>query len=122
MKNTSKIFSYTARRGSYIITMSAFLFMMIVEGGVSTFLIAKLISNVLVNVALLGLSVALYLLISSKLLAPLWTKHQLNAKDLHLHYGLDFRASVPRRAIIAAEPLRGRIALPLARYEAGKQC
>ena len=54
-------------------------------------------------------------------LAPLWTKHQLNATDLQLHYGLDFRVSVPREAIIEASPLRERIALPVARYEAEKQ-
>src|SRR5215469_8730146 len=121
MKTTQKIFSYTARRGCYITTISALLFIMLVEGGVFALLIAKLIPNVLINIALLGLSVAFYLLISSKLLAPLWTKHQLNATDLQLHYGLDFRVSVPREAIIAAEPLRERVALPVARYEAEKQ-
>lgn len=68
-----------------------------------------------------GFSVALYLLISSKLLTPLWTKHRLNATDLQLQYGLDFRVSIPREAIIAAEPLRERVALPLVRYEAEKQ-
>ena len=121
MKNTAKIFSYTARRGSYITTMSALLFMMIVEGGVFAFLIAKLIPDELINLALLGLSVALFLLISSKLLAPLWTKHRLSIVDLQLHYGLDFRASVPREAIIAAQQVRERVALPVVRYEAEKQ-
>ncbi len=120
MKNTSKIFSYTARRGSYITMMSALFFMMIVDGGVLAFLI-KLIPNELINLALLGLSVGLYLLITSKLLAPLWTKHRLNATGLQLQYGLDFRASVPREAIIAAQQVRERVALPVARYEAEKQ-
>ena len=58
MKTTSKIFSYTARRGSYITTMSALLFIMIVEGGVFALLIAKMIPNALIGVALLGLSIA----------------------------------------------------------------
>jgi hypothetical protein len=41
--------------------MSALLFIMIVEGGVSAFLIAKLMPDELINLALLGLSLALYL-------------------------------------------------------------
>ncbi|SRR6266446_5119330 len=121
MKTTSKIFSYTARRGTYITTMSALLFIMIVEGGVFAFLIARLIPDELINLALLGLSAALYLLISSKLLAPLWTKHRLNATGLQLQYGLDFRVSVPRNTIIAAQQVRERVALPVVRYEAEKQ-
>ncbi len=121
MKTTSKIFSYTARRGTYITTMSALFFIMIVEGGVFAFLIAKLISDELINLVVLGLSVALYLLISSKLLAPLWTKHRLNATGLQLQYGLDFKASIPRNTIIATQQVRERVALPVVRYEAEKQ-
>jgi len=104
MKNVSRAFSYTALRSSYISIVSALLFIVMVEGGVIALLIARLITNELIKLVLLCLLVALFLLISSKLLAPLWTKHRLNATSLELHYGFDFKADVPRNTIIAAQP------------------
>jgi len=85
MKNVSRAFSYTALRSSYISIVSALLFIVMVEGGVIALLIARLITNELIKLVLLCLLAALFLLISSKLLAPLWTKHRLNATSLELH-------------------------------------
>jgi hypothetical protein len=121
MKNTSKTFTYTAQRGSYISTISALLFIMMVEGGVIIFLVARFVPNELIKLALLSALVVLYLFIGSKLLAPLLTKHKLGVADLQLHYGLDFKATVPRNTIIAAQRVRERVALPIVRYEAEKQ-
>jgi len=121
MKNVSRAFSYTALRGSYISIVSALLFIVMVEGGVIALLIARLMPNELIKLVLLCLLAALYLFISSKLLAPLWTKHRLNARSLELHYGFDFKADVPRNTIIAAQQVRERVALPVARYEAEKK-
>jgi ABC-2 type transport system ATP-binding protein len=121
MKNVSRAFSYTALRGSYISIVSALLFIVMVEGGVIALLIARLIPNELIKLVLSCLLAALYLFISSKLLAPLWTKHRLDARSLELHYGFDFKADVPRNTIIAAQQVRERVALPVARYEAEKK-
>jgi uncharacterized membrane protein YfcA len=87
MKNTSRAFSYTALRGSYISIVSALLFIVMVEGGVIALLIAGLIPNELIKLVLLCLLAALYLFVSNKLLAPLWTKHRLNTRSLELHFG-----------------------------------
>jgi ABC-type multidrug transport system ATPase subunit len=95
--------------------------MMMVEGGVIAFLITRFVSNEIIKLALLGALVVLFLNISSKLLAPLLTKHKLGAADLQLHYGLDFKANVPRNTIIAAQRVRERIAMPIVRDEPEKQ-
>jgi ABC-2 type transport system ATP-binding protein len=116
-----KTYSYTAQRGAYISTMGALLFIIIIEGGLIAFLIARFMPGELIKLTLLCALAVLYLLISSKLLAPLWTKHHLHAASLRLRYGLDFKADVPRNTIIAAQPVRERIVMPVVRYEAEKQ-
>src|SRR5215471_3027800 len=83
MKNASKTFTYTAQRASYISTVCALIFIMIAEVGVITFLIAKFIQNELIKFGLIFALVALFLYISSRSLAPLWTKYQLSATSLH---------------------------------------
>ena len=120
MKNASRTFTYTAQRESYISTVCALLFIMIAEVGLIAYLIARFVSNELIELALIIALVALFLNVSSKLLAPLWTKHQLNTTSLQLHYGLEFKAEVPRNTIIAARQVRERVALPIVRYEAEK--
>jgi ABC-2 type transport system ATP-binding protein len=120
MNNAAKTFSYTARRASYISTVSALLFIMDVELGLILFLIAKFIQIELIKYGLIVALVALFLNIGCRLLAPLWTKHLLNEISLQLHYGLEFRAEIPRNTIAAARQARERMALPLARYEAEK--
>jgi ABC-2 type transport system ATP-binding protein len=121
MNNTAKTFTYTAQRAPYISTVCALLFMMIAEVGLIVFLIARFVQNELIKFGLIIALVALFLYISSKLLAPLWTKHQLSATNLLLHYGLEFKAEIPRNTIIAARHIRERVALPAARYEAEKE-
>lgn len=121
MKEASKTFPYTAQRGSYISMICAFLFIMFVEGGVIALLIARFVQNDLIKLAVLSMFVLLYLFISSKLLAPLWTRHHLTETSLQLHYGLDFKAPVPRGAIIAAQRVRERLVMPVMRYEADKR-
>jgi ABC-2 type transport system ATP-binding protein len=121
MNNAAKTFTYTAQRASYISTVCALLFMMSAEVGLIVFLIARFVQNELIKFGLIIALVALFLYISSKLLAPLWTKHQLSATNLLLHYGLEFKAVIPRNTIVAAKQVRERVALPLARYEAEKE-
>src|SRR2546426_4361455 len=120
MKNASKTFTYTAQPGSYISTVCALLFIMMAEGGLIAFLIARFVPNELIKLALLIALSAMFLNIGSKLLAPLWTKHRLNEASLQLYYGLEFKGDVPRDAIIAARQVRERVAFPMVRYEAEK--
>ena len=120
MENAPKTYTYTAQRASYISTVCALLFMMIAEVGLISFLIAKFVQNELIKYGLIIALVALFLNIGSRLLAPLWTKHRLNEASLQLHYGLEFKAEIPRNAIITARQVRERVALPLARYEEEK--
>jgi ABC-2 type transport system ATP-binding protein len=121
MKNAPKTFTYTAQRAPYIATVCALFFMMIAEIGLIALLIAKFVQNELIKFGLIIALVILFLNISSRLLAPLWTKHQLSATSLQLHYGLEFKAEIPRNTIIAARNIRERVALPLAKYEAEKE-
>ncbi len=120
MKNASKTFTYTAQRESYICTVCALLFIMIAEVGLIAYLIAKFVPNELIKLAVIIALVALFLNVSSKMLAPLWTKHQLSATSLQLHYGLEFKVEIPRSTIIAAWQVRERVAFPAARFEAEK--
>jgi len=50
-----------------------------------------------------------------------WTRHRLSATHLQLHYGLDFKVSIPRAHIVSVERARERVVMPVARYEAEKQ-
>jgi ABC-type multidrug transport system ATPase subunit len=121
MKNASKTFTYTAQRVSYISTVCALLFIMIAEVGLIIYLIAIFVHNELIKFGLIIALVALFLIIGSRLLVPLWTKHRLNETSLHLHYGLEFKAEIPRSVIITARQAHERVALPLARYETEKE-
>src|SRR5438045_3387963 len=96
MKIASKTFTYTAQCASYISTVCALLFVMIAEVGLFSFLIVRFIQNELIKFGLIIALVALFLNVSSKMLAPLWTQHQLSVTRLHLHYGLEFKAEIPR--------------------------
>src|SRR5713101_1338158 len=120
MKNASKTFTYTAQHESYIGTVCALLFIMIAEVGLIAYLIARFVPNVYIKLTVIIALVALFLNVSSKMLAPLWTRHQLSATSLYLHYGLEFKVEIPRSTIIAARQVRERVAFPAARFEAEK--
>lgn len=120
MENT-RTFRYTAQNGPYISTISALMFIMLGEAGGIAFLIIKFLSIVVLKWLLVCALAALYLYIMGKLLTPLWTKHRLSETHLHLHYGLDFKQSIPRENIVAIERARERVVMPMARYEAEKQ-
>src|SRR5713101_6885632 len=121
MQNTTTTFGYTAQRGPYISTVSALLFLMTGEVGGIAFLIAIFLSIDVLKWLLIGALMVLFFIITSKLLVPLWTKHGLSATHLRLHYGLDFKASIPRARIVSVERARERVVMPVARYEAEKQ-
>jgi ABC-type multidrug transport system ATPase subunit len=121
MKNESKTFTYTSQRASYISTVCALFFIMIAEVGLIIYLIAIFVHNELIKFGLIFALVAFFLYIAGKMLAPLWTKHRLGATSLHLHYGLEFKAEIPRSTIITARHVHERVALPLARYETEKE-
>lgn len=121
MQHITKTFRYTAQSGSYISTISALLFIMVGEAGGITFLIVIFLSIAVLKWLLVSALAALYLFIMVKLLAPLMTKHRLSETHLHLHYGLDFKQSIPRERIAAVERARERVVMPMARYEAEKQ-
>lgn len=117
----TRTFRYTAESGPYISTISALIFIMLGEAGGIAFLIIKFLSIGVLKWLLASALAALYLFIMVKLLAPLWTKHRLSETHLHLHYGLDFKQSIPRESIVAIERARERVVMPMARYEAEKQ-
>ena len=121
MKEASKIYTYTAQRISYLSTVCALMFIMIAELGLIIFLIAKFIQNDFIKFGLIVALVALFLNVGTRLLAPLWTTHRLSETSLQLHYGLEFKAKIPRNAIISARQVCERVALPQARFEAKKE-
>lgn len=121
MQNTTRTFRYTAQSGPYISTIGALIFIMVAEGGGVTFLIARFLFIIVLKWLLIGALAALYLFFIVKLLAPRWTKHRLSETHLHLHYGLDFKQSIPRESITGVERMRERVVMPMARYEAEKQ-
>jgi hypothetical protein len=68
--------------------------------------------------ALSGLSIVLMF---GKLLFPLWTHHRLSPTTLELRYGLDFRAGIPRSAIVSALAVQERVGpIPQLHYDAKK--
>jgi len=121
MQNTARTFRYTAQSGPYISTISALLFIMVGEASGIVLLIVMLLSIGVLKWLLVSALVALYLFIMGKLLMPLWTKHRLSATHLQLHYGMDFKQSIPRECIVAVERVRERVVIPMVRYEAEKQ-
>ncbi len=121
MQNTTTTFAYTTQRGPYISTVSALLFLMTGEVGGIIFLIAKFLTIGVLKWLLIGALLVLYFFIAIKLLLPLWTRHRLSAMHLQLHYGLDFKVSIPRAHIVSIERARERVVMPVARYEAEKQ-
>ena len=120
-KQESGIFTYTTRRGSYISTISALLFLMVGEVGLLVFLIVKFVPLALLKLGLSGALVLFFLFIVGRLLTPLWTKHRLSERELHLRFGFDFNATIQRNTILSAQAARERVVLPAARYESEKQ-
>lgn len=124
MATGSKTFTYTAQRGAYLSIVAAFTFLIIVEGGVLALLIVVFAPAGPIRLALLGTLIGLYLLLFAVMLAPLVTRHGLDASHLHLRYGFDIRADVPRTAIVAVEPAHEKVTTwqaMRAQYGAGRQ-
>ncbi|MBV9616516.1 MAG: ABC transporter ATP-binding protein [Ktedonobacteraceae bacterium] len=124
MQKTTKTFTYTAQRTSYLAVVGTFGFLFLVEGSVIVLLIFIFAHNALLKFALLGAYLCLLLYIFSRLLAPLWTKHRLTATHLQLHYGFACNVSIPRTAIASAQTVYERMTMfesSMARYDAKKQ-
>ncbi|MFQ5342857.1 MAG: ABC transporter ATP-binding protein [Anaerolineae bacterium] len=124
MATGSKTFTYTAQRGAYLSIVAAFTFLIIIEGGVLGLLIAVFAPAGLIRLALLGAMIGLYLLLFAMMLSPLTTRHRLDASHLHLRYGFDVRADVPRTAITTAEPTHEKVTTwqaMRAQYDADRQ-
>ncbi len=118
MKESTQTFTYAAAPGSYLAIVSVFCFMMPLELGVIALLLQGLVSNGAVKLALFVVLALFVLFVLAKLLVPLWTKHHVDKTSVLLRYGIDFKASIPRAAIAAAQPAREKIVIPSARYEA----
>ncbi len=124
MQEAIKTFSYTAQRGSYLNIVGVFIFLLIVEGGAIELPIALFVSILWLKLAMLAVTIGLYLYIIMLLLFPLWTKHHLTATHFHLRYGLSLNVSIPRSAISNVQAIRkssSRIQPISARYEAHSQ-
>jgi len=121
MQETARNFTYTAQRNTYLSGIIGLGFILIVEGSIVILLIAFLVHPLLLKTALLVALAVLYFYLFINLLAPLWTKHQLTATQLTLHYGRQLHVTIPRTAIRTVEPVRELVTLlqPLsARYDA----
>ena len=101
MQETTRNFTYTAQRNTYLSGIIALGFMVLVDGSVVFILIAALVQLILLKIVLLMALTALYLYLFINLLAPLWTKHRLTATELILHYGRQLHITIPRTAIRA---------------------
>jgi hypothetical protein len=99
MQETIKTFRYTAQRTSYLNIISAFTFLLIVEGGITELLFELLIPVNWIKLMLLIISIVLYCFIFALFLFPLWTKHHLSTTHLHLRYGLMLNVHLPLDAI-----------------------
>src|SRR5215472_961179 len=123
MKETTRTFTYTAMRGTYITSACAFILLLLIDGGLLGLLVFLFIHNSLLRLVVPGIETVIYLLLIVVLLAPLWTKHRLSATHLQLHYGLSLNITIPRSTIIAAQAVRERLTMlePMwARYDANK--
>ena len=124
MNPSSKMFTYTARRAAYFSTIAAFLFLMLAEGSLITYVITLFIHNgwlKLIPVVAIGAWLAY---IGVQLFAPLFTKHQLTEADVWLRYGFTFNLRVPLTEIVAAEAaheLLNMLQPTRATYDANKQ-
>ena len=108
MTTTKQIFTYTAKRKSFLTTFAAFAFSIIVETGLTTLVIAAITRNEFVRMVILFVSIGLCVLLAFMLLHPLLTKHRLTATHLELRYG-SLRLDVPRDAILSATPAHERL-------------
>jgi ABC-2 type transport system ATP-binding protein len=98
-------FSYTADRSGFMSSAGGWILLFVLEGSVVATLIVIFAPGPTLKIALLALYVAgLLYLILAKFCAPLWTRHELLADRLDLHYG-GASISIPRRAIASAGPL-----------------
>ncbi|MBA2284025.1 MAG: ABC transporter ATP-binding protein [Ktedonobacteraceae bacterium] len=118
MKESTGTFTYAATPGSYLAIVSVFCFMVPLETGVLALLLQGLVANGAVKLALFVTLGVFVLFILAKLCMPLWTKHHVDETSLLLRYGIDFKASIPRAAIVSAQPAREKVTIPSARYEA----
>ena len=124
MQETTKTFSYTAQRSSYLTIIGTFGFMIVLESCVTLLMISIFVHNVPLKFALSGAFICFVLYLFGRLLAPLWTKHRLTTTHLQLHYGSTFDASIPRDCIASAQPAREKVTAfesGSARFDAKKQ-
>ncbi|MCG8346553.1 MAG: ABC transporter ATP-binding protein [Chloroflexales bacterium] len=107
MQQSSRVFSYTAQHGPYLRTIVMIGFIFLVEGALVVLLIVLLAPTELLRWILLGgFALLILAMLFGLILAPLMTQHRLTATHLHLRYGFQFKADIPREAIIAVWPVR----------------
>ncbi|HEY0753859.1 MAG TPA: ABC transporter ATP-binding protein [Ktedonobacteraceae bacterium] len=106
---STQIFTYAARKGPYLSTVGAFLFLCLAEGMVIVFLILHFVPGALLQTLLLTVAALFVALMFGRLLLPLGTSHRVSATSLELRYGLDFHASLPRAQILSARPVQERL-------------
>jgi hypothetical protein len=120
--SSPQTFTYAARRGPYLSTLGTFLFLCLAEWPLVVLLVIHFVPGLLWQTLvhiISGLSIAL---LFGRLLLPLWTSHRISEDMLELHYGLDFRASIPRSSLVSATPAREMPGfIPVAHYDAVKK-
>lgn len=84
--------------------------LLVVEGAVFGLLAMLLAPQPLRTYLLAGLALLLLYAVTY-MVAPLWTHHELDAKQLRLRYGLGFRVTVPLERILRAGPARERLGM-----------
>ena len=117
-----QIFTYAARKGPYLSTIGALLFLCLTEGTLVVFLVFHFVPGTFLQMLILAIISLFLALLFGKLLFPLWTSHRVSSTALELRYGLDFHVSIPRSALVSALPTQERLGpIPQLHYDAKKK-
>ncbi len=100
-----KVFRYSSQSGNYVGLIAALGSMALLETSVIALVITLVAQDPTIKIALLVALVLLLCFTFALVLAPLSTKHRINATHVQLRYGFQFSADLPRSALLAAQPL-----------------
>ncbi|GCE05123.1 hypothetical protein [Dictyobacter aurantiacus] len=124
MDDVSHSFSYTTRRTAYLTIVCSLGFVLLAESAGLALLVALLIHNLWLSLAINLAHLALCVFIMQMMLAVLFTRHRLTETDIQLNYGRGLHVRIPYSAIQDIQPARDvqAAAMPVsARYEASKK-
>ena len=109
----TKIFSYTgtAKQTGYVGLIVTFIVLVSFEASLEVLLITVLVPDGMVKLVVHGLHTLLIIFAMQLLIKALFvlkTRHRLTESGLKLHYGPDFKAEIPFKAIVSVQPAKER--------------